>query len=148
MVVPSNDFFIGNATPVQIFNANGSFVGPITIQVYGSDVWDSDTEQQATRSPSPSFKDKRLAPGRRSRTAAITPFLTEPGSASFPAKHRRPDHGRRLPYPHLISANDLIATIQISSVPEPASVALLGLGVAGMLVAGQRMRSRQAGRVE
>ena len=35
MVVPSNDFFQGNATPLQIFNSNGSFVGPITIKVYG-----------------------------------------------------------------------------------------------------------------
>ena len=44
MVVPSNDFFQGNATPLQIFNANGSFKGPMTIQIYGSNIWDSDTE--------------------------------------------------------------------------------------------------------
>ena len=32
MVVPSNDFFMGNATPLRIFNSNGSLVGPITIE--------------------------------------------------------------------------------------------------------------------
>ena len=47
MVVPSNDFFMGNATPLQIFNSSGTFAGPITIQVYGSDIWDSDTEVQS-----------------------------------------------------------------------------------------------------
>ena len=31
MVVPSNDFFMGNATPLQIFNSDGSFKGPMTI---------------------------------------------------------------------------------------------------------------------
>ncbi len=47
MFVPSNDFFIGNATPLQIFNPDGSFKGPMTIKIYGSNVWDSDTEQQS-----------------------------------------------------------------------------------------------------
>ena len=47
MVVPSNDFFMGNAAPLQIFNSDGSFKGPMTIYVYGSNIWDSDTEAQS-----------------------------------------------------------------------------------------------------
>src|SRR5262245_41703208 len=48
MAVPSNDFFIGNASPLRIFDASGNFIGPMTIEVHGSDVWDSDTEVQST----------------------------------------------------------------------------------------------------
>jgi hypothetical protein len=46
MVVPSNDLFIGNGNPmgIEIFDAGGSFVGPITIDIFGADVWDAGTE--------------------------------------------------------------------------------------------------------
>ena len=63
MVVPSNDFFMGNATPLQIFNSNGSFKGPMTIKVFGSNIWDSDTEAQSittalTFIPGPDPRDR------------------------------------------------------------------------------------------
>ena len=97
MVVPSNDFFQGNATPLQIFNSNGSFVGPITIKVYGSNVWDSDTEQQSNSVALTFIQGQTPGSGTQITNGGITPFLTELNSASFPAEHRRPDHGRRLP---------------------------------------------------
>lgn len=43
MVVPSNDLFIGNPVAIQLFNG-GSFVGPVTIEIHGSSVWDAGTE--------------------------------------------------------------------------------------------------------
>src|SRR3954452_19151160 len=35
MVVPSNDFFVGNSSPTafQLFDASGNFLGPRTIQI-------------------------------------------------------------------------------------------------------------------
>ena len=74
MVVPSNDFFQGNATPLQIFNSNGSFIGPITIKVYGSDIWDSDTEQQSTSVALTFIQGQNPEAGRRSRTARSPRF--------------------------------------------------------------------------
>ena len=46
MVVPSNDFFMGNDNPLAhpIFDAAGHFNGPVTIQVFGANVWDAGTE--------------------------------------------------------------------------------------------------------
>lgn len=44
MVVPSNDLFIGADNAVQIFDSSGEFLGPVTIEIYGADVWDAGTE--------------------------------------------------------------------------------------------------------
>ncbi len=44
MVVPSNDLFVGNDNALEVFDAAGNFVGPITIDIYGSNVWDNGTE--------------------------------------------------------------------------------------------------------
>ena len=46
MVIPSNDAFIANDDQMAypIFNADGSFAGPISIRVMGSDVLDAGTE--------------------------------------------------------------------------------------------------------
>jgi len=148
MVVPSNDFFMGNATPLQIFNSNGSFVGPITINVYGSNVWDSDTEQQSISVGLTFIQGQTPGSGTQITNGAITPFLTEVNSTTFLQSIDGLTTVAGYQISHVFSANDLVATINISSVPEPASVVLLGLGVAGMLVAGQTVRSRKAGRLK
>jgi hypothetical protein len=46
MVVPSNDAFIANLNPRQhrLFNRSGAFRGPVTIELYGRDIWDAGTE--------------------------------------------------------------------------------------------------------
>lgn len=44
MVVPTNDLFVGNAEGIEIFDADGNFVGPITIEIFGANVWDAGTE--------------------------------------------------------------------------------------------------------
>ena len=46
MVVPSNDAFIGNDNPtsIELFDEAGNFVGPQTIRILGSEVWDAGTE--------------------------------------------------------------------------------------------------------
>lgn len=47
MVLPSNDLFIANATATayNLFNDDGTFVGPRTISVTGLDVFDAGTEE-------------------------------------------------------------------------------------------------------
>ncbi len=46
MVIPSNDAFIGNLNSRQyrLFNDFGEFRGPVTIEVFGRNIWDSGTE--------------------------------------------------------------------------------------------------------
>lgn len=46
MLIPSNDAFIANGNPLahRVFNEDGSFAGPISIWVLGSDVLDAGTE--------------------------------------------------------------------------------------------------------
>jgi len=46
MVVPSNDAFVANANPMAhpLFDAAGNFLGPVTIDVFGSDIYDGGTE--------------------------------------------------------------------------------------------------------
>ncbi len=49
MVVPSNDYFIGNDSPVEyeIFDSNGKFV-PTFINERGADIWDAGSEIDGT----------------------------------------------------------------------------------------------------
>lgn len=49
MVIPSNDAFIANLNPRQyeLFDENGAFAGPVTITIYGDDIWDAGTENNA-----------------------------------------------------------------------------------------------------
>ena len=46
MIIPSNDAFFGNEDPFayELFDADGNFTGPITIDIFGSDIYDSGTE--------------------------------------------------------------------------------------------------------
>ena len=46
MIIPSNDGFFGNGDPFayEVFDADGNFNGPFTIEILGSDIYDSGTE--------------------------------------------------------------------------------------------------------
>ncbi|GIT91886.1 hypothetical protein JANAI62_23430 [Jannaschia pagri] len=49
MLLPSNDAFIGTATPVQLFDANGDFTGPYLRAFDGASVRDAGTEVNTER---------------------------------------------------------------------------------------------------
>ena len=46
MVIPSNDLFVAVSVPTthELFDTQGNFLGPITIEIFGSDVVDAGTE--------------------------------------------------------------------------------------------------------
>ncbi|MEM7234340.1 MAG: spondin domain-containing protein, partial [Planctomycetota bacterium] len=46
MIIPSNDLFFATSVPTThaIFDENGNFTGPVTIEIYGRDVVDAGTE--------------------------------------------------------------------------------------------------------
>lgn len=146
MVVPSNDFFMGNATPLQIFNSNGTFAGPTTIQVFGSNVWDSDTEAQSITTALTFIQGETPGSGTQIANGLITPFLTEAGAAAFLQSMTGLTTVAGYQIAHEFGPNDLIATITISSVPEPSSIALFAIGASTALFAGRRFERKNASR--
>lgn len=145
MVVPSNDFFFGNdnAHPLALFDtsghlidANGHTTRERTILVFGRNVWDAGTEVN-----DPSFGAAFLV------GVDITDHVAEGGTAQLVfggptdySSYLNSINGRATPggydISHLISRDDLIATIRISAVPEPSALSLAAVGLAGTFGAG------------
>lgn len=144
MVVPSNDFFMGNANPTAfaLFDAAGHFNGPLTINVYGRNVWDAGTEvdninfgaafivgDNATDHVAENGTVSLVFGGNNDLTSYLNSITGKATPAGYDISH-------------LIAPNDLVATITI--VPEPSSLALAGIGTVGLLVARRRARAKAA----
>jgi hypothetical protein len=142
MFVPSNDFFLGNATPLQIFNPDGSFKGPITINIYGSDIWDSGSEQQSLTTALTFIQGQTPASGVQT-SGPITSLFGESTASSFLQGIDGDTTKAGYVISHIPTSSDLIATIQISSVPEPGSIAMLGTGILGALFVFRTLRTRR-----
>jgi len=144
MVVPSNDFFMGNADPTafRLFDDAGMFLGPLTINVYGRNVWDAGTEVNDITFGA-AFIAGVNAPDHVAENGTIN--LVFGGPTDY-ADYLNSINGRPTPagydISHLISPDDLIATIQVNAVPEPSAVALLGSGLAGALMLARGTRKR------
>lgn len=145
MVVPSNDFFMGNATPLQIFNASGNFIGPVTIQIYGSNIWDSDTEAQSTSTALTFIAGQSPGTGMQITNGAVTSLFSESTAPGFLQSILGDTTAAGYTISHVPTSDDLLATIQIASVPEPSSILILGIGIAGLLVGRKMAGTRAAG---
>jgi hypothetical protein len=143
MVVPSNDFFFANQDPkaYELFDAAGQFTGPLTIQVFGSDVWDAGSEVNDA-----AFGAAFIV------GVAITDHVAENGVVTQVfggpidySSYLNSINGQATPYgyniSHLIGPGDLIATINVESVPEPSTLVMVGLGAVGLAVAARRTGS-------
>ena len=137
MVVPSNDFFVGNANPTawQVFNPDGSFAGPLTFDINAEGVWDAGTEVNSTTDGAAFIVGSDATMG-----------TTENGVATaFPGFDSSLFVGVNTPPGPVIgsglSAGEGVVRITISAVPEPSSLALAAGAVVALAAARRRMRA-------
>jgi Spondin_N/PEP-CTERM motif len=129
MVVPSNDLFIGNPNPTafELFNASGQFNGPLSIQIFGRNVWDAGTEVNDVFDGGAFIVGVDITQGTTEGGVAHLFLSDDPTSGAY----LNSILGQSTPIGPITSifgANDLLATIQISSVPEPSTFAMAGFG--------------------
>lgn len=134
MLVPSNDFFLGNDNPMgyEIFDASGSFLGPVTIMIYSDDAWDAGTEVNDLAN-GPAFIVGQDAHLGATENGVITPLFSTPGVNTYLAAIV----GMQTPIGVLtdgLDSGELLATVTIT--PEPSS--LLGLVLLGAAAAWRR----------
>ena len=139
MVVPSNDMFLGNAVPMSVFDASGNFTGPLTISVFGQDVWDAGTEVNNI-ADHPAFIAGLDAQGGARENGTVGLFLDRPDASTYLASILGQTTAANYEITHLFSALDPIATITIQAVPEPATAVLAALAIVGALLVSRRKR--------
>ena len=133
MVIPSNDAFIGNGNPLAypVFNADGSFAGPLTIEIFGGNVYDAGTE---------------VNNGMGAAFSALGGTDSDEGSVV--ALHTGLDNflgtqtAAGTTINSALAAETPLARIVIQSVPEPSTFTLGLLGLFGLI----RRRNRSGQR--
>lgn len=141
MIVPSNDLFIGNGDPlgIELFDGAGTFTGPLTITILGSNVWDAGTEVNDA-GDGPAFVMGVDATAGTDENGMIALFLPDVGSYLDTILGLTTAAGYDIS--ELFGAADVIATIEIQEVPEPSSLVLAGIGIALALIVPRRRRAR------
>jgi len=142
MVLPSNDTFVGVDDPMQfsLFDAGGNFLGPQTIDITGAFAYDAGTE----------INDASVTGGAAFvQGVDIAQGGTENGVISG-ASSLSDFLGLTLANGTLLNGdidflsdpdNFVFARIEISAVPLPPALILMGAGLASLGVFGRRRRS-------
>jgi hypothetical protein len=135
MVIPSNDAFVANGDPMafNLFDGMGNFVGAEFI-ILGSMVLDAGTEVNDEIPMNTAFLGQ-MAPNvgvvENGVVHAHPGFISGGNILSDP----------RFMNADFTSANYRMARVRVTAVPEPSTLASLGLG-AGLILAARRARRR------
>jgi hypothetical protein len=136
MIIPSNDAFIGAPDAIEIFNADGSFVGggnSRTLTIAYENIWDAGTEVNNTFGAAFS-----TVGGVASDENGFVNLLPSGGLDNF----LNTGTAAGTTITQLFTPGSTVATITISSVPEPSSMALLGITCATIFVSRRRVSKR------
>lgn len=130
MIVPSNDLFMGNDDPMayELFDAMGNFNGPITIDIYGSQVNDAGTEVNDAFGGAAFSANGGMSVDE---AVNIRAFFSDPNDDAYLDSFLGSMTGDGSTIGSTFSSDDLIARITI--VPAPASLSLLGIGGLGLI---------------
>jgi hypothetical protein len=136
MVIPSNDLFIGNDVPTayEVFDAAGNFNGPITIELYGYNIWDAGTEVNDVND-GPAFVVGQDATAGTPEGEVIRVFFDTAGAMDYMASL----DGVETPAYTLtdtLHRDELLGTIVLT--PEPTS--FVAFAVTGLVLAMRRRR--------
>ena len=133
MVVPSNDTFVGNASPTQVplFDAGGNFVAQ-GFTVHGGDLWDSGTEVNqpfgAAFLAGSNITDHTAENGLVTQINPATQFTPYAGGLKADGYY----------FTGVPGASDGVVSFAFQVVPEPATLGLLGWGALSLLARRRR----------
>lgn len=150
MIIPSNDAFIANADPMAhpLFDAGGSFLGPLTIDLLGSDINDAGTEVN-TEADVAFLAGVNGQTGPNMGATEGVPVFAHPGlngSAGNPAGTPMNILGGSTASGVMIDAvlgdftrnGGSVPVARITIVPEPTSIMMCLTGVVGLILVFRR----------
>jgi hypothetical protein len=136
MVVPSNDYFVGNDSPtaIEIFDDMGMFLGA-EVMITADQIWQASTEVDDP-ADGPAFVDGQdaLAGTAESGVISLDDDFSIFDGVLTPASYT---------FNNLPTGNNAIARISI--VPEPAAALLTGSGALAIMCTLRRRRRRPPG---
>ena len=130
MVVPTNDLFVGNDNALNLFDGDGNFNGPVTIEIYGSSVWDNGSEVNNILDGG-AFVDGVDATLGADEGGVVTSFFDDPNASDYITSIIGTTTADGNSITQGFDSNVLLGRITIT--PAPSAIALFGLvGIGGM----------------
>ncbi|MCA9279049.1 MAG: spondin domain-containing protein [Phycisphaeraceae bacterium] len=123
MVVPSNDLFVGSDNAIELYDAMGNFNGPVTINIFGSNVYDNGSEVNNIQNGGAFIMGVNAMLGD-DENGNIHQFLSDPNSGNYISSIIGLTNGAGMTMTTGFDDTTLLGTITI--VPAPSSIALLG----------------------